>query len=247
LRRLRKMLLPKARCLLIAFCSSLIIPYSSSAQIYFQDDFSQGDSKWVDIWGQWEVEGGEYHQSLRDDNCMSVVADEFWQEEWVEYTFRLKAKKLGGAEGFLIMFRLHGALQPRGRALRDLPPRMNAQTPTTQYWWNLGGWANVRSCVERWINGALIEQANTGHTINTGEWYEIKIENRADSYTLFLNDEKIADVQDSETEGGRIGLATWQTEALFDDVIVYGPEGEGMALNASGKLPIKWGLVKSAY
>jgi hypothetical protein len=211
--------------------SFLLIPYVVSAQTYFQDDFSQGSSKWVDIWGEWAVEDGAYHQSMVDDNCMSVVADEFWQEEWTEYT---------------IMFRLHGALEPRGRALRDLPPRMDAQTPRTEYWWNLGGWGNTRSVVERWIDGVRIEQGASNHVVVEGEWHDIKIENRVDGYTLYFDGEKVADVADSDVQGGRIGLASWLTNVLLDDVVVYGAMG-ATAVAASGKLPVKWGLIKSVY
>jgi len=222
-----------------------LIPCLAIAQSYLKDDFSKGSSKWVDVWGNWSVKDGAYYQGLRDDNCMAIASDEFWKEEWEEYTFQVKAKKLSGGEGFLIMFRLHGTLEPRGRALRELPASMKNQSPRTQYWWNLGGWANVRSCVERWINSVRIEQANTNHIIKVNEWYEIKIDNRLDGYTLYLNDEKIANVEDAEVQGGRVGLATWQTEALFDDVVVYGPSG--LAVSASGRLPIKWGLIKSVY
>ena len=237
----------KIRFLLIVFFSLILIPCLTFAQTYFQDDFSKDSSKWVDLWGTWTVEKGEYNQSLQDDNCMSLVADNFWKEEWVEYTFEVKAKKTGGNEGFLIMFRLHGAPDPRSRAIREIPARMKDQNPKTEYWWNLGGWANTRSCVERWINGTRIEQANTNDIIKTDEWYKIKIENKKDSYKLYLNDKLISEVNDAEVAGGRIGLAAWQTKAVFDDVVVYGPGGLGTAVDISGKLPIRWGLIKSTY
>lgn len=203
--------------------------------------------KWVDLRGEWEIKDGMLHQKMIDDNCMAVVTDENWDESWMEYTFEVKAKKLSGNEGFLIMFRLHGFPEPRGRALGNIPPRMESQSPRTQYWWNLGGWGNTRSVVERWIDGVRIEQAPMeGHSVESNRWYHIKIENREDGYTLYLDGEKVADVQDSDVKGGRVGLGTWLTEAVFDDVIVYGPEGVTV-IHTSGKLPSVWGLIKEVH
>ena len=47
---------------------------------------------------------------------MSVVADEFWDDEWNDYTFEMRGSKISGAEGFLIMFRCQGLMQARGQA-----------------------------------------------------------------------------------------------------------------------------------
>jgi hypothetical protein len=176
---------------------------------------------------------------------MAVVSDEAWDDDWVEYTYECKAKKVAGAEAFLILFRLYGDLQPRDKNLRDIPPNMAAAGQNTQYWWNLGGWGNTRSCVERWIEGARIEQGNSVHSFKTGEWYQIKIENGPDGYKLILNDELIAEVDDGEVKGGRIGLGGWATAVEYDDVLVYGPDGP-KAVSAQDKLPLSWGQMKVA-
>jgi hypothetical protein len=219
-----------------------------AAQVYFEDDFSQGMSKWVDLWGDWDIQDGALHQGAIDDNCMAVVADEFWQEEWTEYTMELSAKKLSGNEGFLIMFRLHGAPEARGKTLRALPPRMEGQSPMTEYWWNIGGWGNTRTVIERWIGNVRIEQGLVAgtHGVELDQWHNIKIENRLDGYNVYFDGEELAAVEDADVEGGRIGLATWATEALFDDVVVYGPDGPA-AVAPAGKLPTSWGSIKSKY
>lgn len=237
----------KRGLLFIIAVSLSLIPGLIFAQVYFQDDFSQGTAKWVDLWGNWDIQDGALHQGMIDDNCIAVVADEFWQDEWTEYTFELRAKRLSGAEGFLIMFRLNGQPEVRGRALRDLPPRMVGQDPRTEYWWNIGGWGNTRTVVERWINSARIEQGLVApHGVVQEQWHNIKIENRLDGYTLYFDGEEFANVEDAEVQSGRIGLATWLTEAVFDDVIVYGPGGP-TAVAPAGKLPVSWGELKSTY
>jgi len=214
------------------------------AQMYFQDNFddpSVSQKKWVDIYGQWEFKDGEYHQLLNEPNCMSVVADDYWDESWSEYTYELRGNKIDGAEGFLIMFRCRGQLQDRGKALRDHPARMAGLQPALEYWWNLGGWGNSRSQVESWGGNA---GANSNHTIDTDKWYDIKIANTSKDYTLYINGEEVATVEDG-TEGGvgRIGLATWSTTARFDDVMVYGPQGP-TAVAPIGKTTTTWGNIK---
>jgi len=220
---------------------------TANAQTYFADNFDNPDEsekKWHPLFGQWEFEKDEYHQLLNAVNCMSVVSDEFWNDDWTEYTFEVRASKIGGAEGFLIMFRCMGRMQPRDVALQDHPPRMEKDNVSLEYWWNLGGWANVRSQVESWGGRAGVF---TNHTIETDRWYEIKIVNTPDSYTCILDGEEIGTVDDNTQGGhGRVGLATWSTTARFDDVIVYGPNGpSGEAVEPTGKLAVTWASIKS--
>ena len=49
-------------------------------------------------------------------------------KSWKDYTLTLKARKLGGGEGFLILF--------------------NVQDDHAKSWWNIGGWGNVRHALE---------------------------------------------------------------------------------------------------
>ena len=134
-------------------------------QTYFEDNFDdakKSDKKWNPLFGQWDLKDKEYIQSLQLVNSMSLVTDEFWKEEWNDYTFEVKGNKIGGAEGFLIMFRCRGMMEPRGQALLKHPGRMQKQKPSLEYWWNLGGWGNSRSKVESWGG---VGGADSKHTI----------------------------------------------------------------------------------
>lgn len=235
--------------IILLFCILFVllnISKITNSQTYFSDNFDkpeESEKKWVDIYGQWEFNDKEYHQLMNAVNCMSLVSDEYWNEDWADYTFEVKANKIDGAEGFLIMFRCMGLMQPRDVALREHPARMQKQQ-ALQYWWNLGGWANTRSQVETWGGG--VAGANTNHTIKANEWYDIKIVSTPNDYTLYLNGEKVATVKDSTQGGkGRIGLATWSTRARFDDVLVYGPQGPKLSIDISGKTTTKWAKIKS--
>ena len=236
-----------SRNLFITIC---IITFGIAAlamsQTYFEDNFDdpkESEQKWVALFGDWELKDDEYHQLQNSPNCMSVVADEFWEDDWSEYTFEVRGSKTSGAEGFLIMFRCQGLMQARGQALEDHPPRMEKLKPSLEYWWNLGGWGNSRSQVESWGGKG---GANSAHTIKDKDWYNIKIVNTPDSYTVILNDEEVAEVAD-DTEGGvgRIGLATWSTVAKYDDVVVYGPDGPSLPVDEKSKLATTWAHLKS--
>jgi len=242
------MLKSRFQFLLIVFLSFFLTPCFTSAQTYFADNFdnlNESQKKWVPLYGQWEFKDKEYHQLKNDINCMSIISDDYWKDEWNDYTFEVRANKISGAEGFLIMFRCIGIMQNRGVAVQPPPPRMEKDKVSLEYWWNLGGWGNTRSQVESW-GGTL--GANTNDTIKTGDWYDIKIVNTQKKYTLYLNGKETASIDDSTQDGkGRVGLATWSTLARFDNVVVYGPEGLSQAVDVSGKLPVRWGLIKFMY
>ena len=216
------------------------------SQTYFEDNFDdakKSDKKWNPLFGQWDLKDKEYIQSLQLVNSMSLVTDEFWKEEWNNYTFEVKGNKIGGAEGFLIMFRCRGMMQPRGQALLKHPGRMQKQKPSLEYWWNLGGWGNSRSKVESWGG---VGGADSKHTIKDDTWYEIKIVNTPKDYTVILNGKEVAKVKDSAQDGvGRIGLATWATKARYDNVIVYGPDGPSAPVKANSKAALTWGYLKN--
>ena len=226
-------------------CFTFGIATVAMSQIYFEDNFdnvNDSKKKWAPLWGDWEFKNKEYHQLSNDSNCMSIVTDDYWDEAWNDYTYEVSGNKIGGAEGFLIMFRCQGQMEARGKNLAEHPPRMKDQAKL-EYWWNLGGWGNARSQVETW--GVSKAGAHSDHTIDTGKWYNIKIVNTPTGYTLFLNDEQVAKINDDSRDGvGRIGVATWGTTARYNDVLVYGPNGP-LPVDPKGKVATAWGLLKA--
>lgn len=81
----------------------------------------------------------------------------FGNEDWDNYTYTLEATKLEGEEGFIIPF-----------AVTD---------KDNCYFWNIGGWGNTVSCLQKIENGAKTKILDTVKpcTIETGRTYEIKI------------------------------------------------------------------------
>jgi alpha-L-arabinofuranosidase len=83
------------------------------------------------------------------------------------YTLELQAQKTGGAEGFLISFGVKG---------------------DSLYWWNMGGWGNTQSCVEKGtLGGRSIIGDSKPMNLATNKWYKIKIEVKGETYKCYLD------------------------------------------------------------
>jgi alpha-L-arabinofuranosidase len=121
--------------------------------------------------GQWSVEDGVLRQTKSSENVRAYIGD----KSWGNYTYSLKARKLDGSEGFLIPF-----------AVTD---------ENAKCWWNLGGFSNSRHCVE--IGGSSVAEA--GGSIETGRWYDIRIELQGRSVRCFLDGKLIHDFKLPET------------------------------------------------
>jgi alpha-L-arabinofuranosidase len=105
---------------------------SAQGETLFAADFGQGAAGWRTVRGAWQATEGGYRQTELAQDCRAVAGD----PAWTDYTITLQARKLGGAEGFLIMFHV-----------RD---------DDNWYWWNIGGWGNTRHAVERSIGGSKL-------------------------------------------------------------------------------------------
>jgi alpha-L-arabinofuranosidase len=86
---------------------------------------------------------------------------------WSDYTLSLKARKLGGDEGFLITFQAPG--------------------DDSKTWWNLGGWENTLHGLE--LPGVPL--ARIPGRIETGRWYDIRVELQGQSVKCYLDGELV--------------------------------------------------------
>ncbi len=136
-------------------------------QVLFQDDLSKGTSAWRLKGGKWSVQDGALHQDDLSENVRAFIGD----KSWSNYTYTLKARKISGAEGFLIPFLV--------------------TDDDAKGWWNLGGWGNQRHGIE--MDG--VDQADVPGHIETGRWYSIRIEVEGTHIKCFLDDQLIHDVR----------------------------------------------------
>ena len=129
------------------------IEVTDGTKTLYKHDFATGLGDWKATEGDWKIEDGAYRQSGNGQDTHAAAGS----LDWTNYTYHLKAKKLGGSEGFMILFHVH-----------------DGET----YWqWNVGGWQNTRTRLQRHENGSVEEVGRSSNaTVETGKWYDIRIE-----------------------------------------------------------------------
>ncbi len=133
-------------------------------QIVFSCDFTNGTDGWQLLGeGDWKTEDGVLRQNSTSYNVRTIKNINFR----MGYTYSLKARKISGAEGFLVFF------------------SMNEKGPL--YRWNLGGWGNTRHAFVD-VDEILTE---TPGFIETGKWYDIKIEFKNGKALCYLDNELV--------------------------------------------------------
>lgn len=142
------------------------IKVTKGDQTLFSCDFADGAKGWRLLGGDWHVGDHLLRQDSSAENVRAIAGD----RSWTDYTYTLKARKLGGAEGFLILF--------------------NVRDDNRKSWWNLGGWGNQRHAIEM---GGLVGQDVPG-SIETGRWYDIRIEVAEKTIKCYLDGKLIHDV-----------------------------------------------------
>ena len=157
--------------------------------------------------GRWSIEGDCVVQGGMSSNQRRVFGDRAWRD----YEFTLEAKKTGGREGFLVLFRVRGE--------KDF------------HWANLGGWANTRHQLERGRTG----QRRWGPVgpkvdgrIETGRWYRIKVRCEGMRLRVWLDGKTVIDFEDPQGHrAGCVGVGTWSTKAMFRNLKVTSLDGDG--------------------
>ena len=132
----------------------------------FADDFSGTDENWTPLAGQgsWSVVDGRYVQSdVAAENTMVSAGDPAWRD----YDLNVKATKLSGREGFLVAF--------------------GVKDTGNYYWWNLGGWNNTQSAVEKAEGGGKSTLISDGTTVETGRTYDMRVQVRGRHVALYLD------------------------------------------------------------
>ncbi len=172
-------------------------------ELVWQRSFEGGGSKG----GKWSREGDDLVQKTQADNVRLL----FGKREWADYEFTLEAKKTGGGEGFLVLFR-------------------EASTDDF-YWCNLGGWGNTLHALERGVKGGgrwgKVGEGKGGK-IKTGKWYTIRVRCEGPRFQVFLDGDKVIDFTDKTHPHlkGRVGVGTWRTSARYRKLKVTSLDGK---------------------
>jgi alpha-L-arabinofuranosidase len=137
---------------------------SPDGKTLFESDFSDGlVVGWETFGGKWSVKDGALQQTAEGENVRAVAGD----PSWGDYTLTLQARKIGGKEGFLILFHI--------------------DNPDSPVWWNIGGWGNTEHAVQ---GGDFTEHRQKG-SIETGRWYNVRVEVEGGRVRAYLDDELV--------------------------------------------------------
>jgi len=143
----------------------------AQGKVLFQPKLDALADDWEATSGEWDAQSGILAQTSDASDCRITFPGDGWQGA----TISVKARKKSGAEGMLILFGIQG---------------------TQYYWWNLGGWGNTQTAIEK---GAGSSKSILGKgvpmTIDTNKWYDIRIELKGGAIRCFLNNKLIQDVK----------------------------------------------------
>jgi len=143
--------------------------------VLFASDFSTNSDSWqlLGDGAQWSVQDHALRQTAEREFIRALIGD----KSWTDYTLTLKARKISGREGFLVLFHIMG--------------------DEDRTWWNIGGWNNTQNAVE---SGTTLDGKRG--LIQTGRWYDIRIEVRGDRVKCFLDGQLIHDI--NYHQGGNV-------------------------------------------
>ena len=125
----------------------------------------------VDPQGDWSVKDGIISQSSLENNRTVRIKDALAPEG--DYTLSLKARKLEGAEGFLIMFDMKSGQQLR---------------------LNVGGWKNSLTGFER--DGSIIGE-RVPVTVAANRWYDVRIERQGSTTRAYLDGQLVQTLRET--------------------------------------------------
>ena len=136
---------------------------NKSGKVLDKNDFTVGifGLDWSEpTSGEWKIKKGKLMSTeewMSDTNHGAVTF--YGDDEWSNYTYSVDCTKTGGSEGFIIPF-----------AVKDV---------NNYIFWNIGGWGNTKSCLQRFVNGEKtweIPGTVTDFVVEEGKTYNIKIE-----------------------------------------------------------------------
>jgi len=136
-------------------------------KVLFESDFSNDTKGWklLGSGADWKAQNGALRQTAEKEFIRAITG----KREWTDYTITLKARKISGAEGFMVMFRIGG--------------------DEDRNWWNIGGWGNSADGIE--AGGTL--DSKPAH-IEMDRWYDIKLTVSGKNVKCWLDGQQIHDV-----------------------------------------------------
>jgi alpha-L-arabinofuranosidase len=160
--------------------------------------------------GQWSVTDGTIRQSDLGERRGALIKG-LDLSGVKKYTLTLKARKLAGNEGFIVI--------------------MDANADGQWLWWNIAGWGNTQHAFE-W-NGAPVGRPMAG-AIESNRWYEIRLEREGNRTRGYLDGKLVQELVET-------GVPTFAAVAGVDkkakELVVKVVNGAETSQTATIELP----------
>jgi alpha-L-arabinofuranosidase len=180
-------------------------------KVVYSVDSESPAKGWQTFTGNWSWDGDTLKQTGNQTNCTATVGD----ADWGDYTFTLKARKTSGMEGFLIMF--------------------HVKNQDDWVWWNVGGWGNSRSAIQK--GGDSRELGATETVIEPNRWYDVKVEVLGPQIRCYLDDKLVAQARDVPQQAQPIYTNAVRDDATGDvilRVVITDEKPHSITINLQG-------------
>lgn len=189
---------------------------AAGGTVLFAWDSNQGTNGWRFVGdGEWSVQAGALRQTAEKPRVCAFIGDKSWKD----YAIHLQARKLGGREGFLIPFHI--------------------QADEDRTWWNIGGWDNKFFAVG-WDEAS----ARMEGSVETGRWYDIRVQVEGDRVRCWLDGKLIHDLRRTQLSTRAIYASASREKATGDIILkvvntAEGPTQTAIDLKGIRRLPGK--------
>ncbi len=184
-----------------------LVVTSNGVTLYQGDFVNAGTNGWRIYNGTWSTNAGLYQQtSATTTDCRATAGN----TNWGGYTVSLRARKVSGSEGFLILF--------------------NWTDDNNWTWWNVGGWNNTLDGIEQNVNGTKTTLAQVAQTaITNNGWYDISIVLTGFRIQCYLNGTLMQTFTNSSTAAAGL-LASSTYNRASGQIVVKAVNPYGTAL-----------------
>lgn len=145
-----------------------IVVTSNGVVLYRSTPGKQGIGASFLMEGDWSFTNGVFRQSAIQPQCRLFLGN----TNWADYTISLRARKIGGQEGFFVYFScLDGG---------------------DYTWLNVAGWTNTLASVDRTTSASRWSLCDrVPQAINSNVWYNVRVEFHGDRIECYLDSKRI--------------------------------------------------------
>jgi alpha-L-arabinofuranosidase len=196
------------------------VKITRGSQTLYNSDFTTAANGWKPSGGRWSLKSGAWQQTDERATASARIGD----ISWTNYTLTLKARKLGGEEGFLI-------------AVRN-------EEPGTLVQWRLGGAKNTEHSLESLLGVQEQIMNRTAGKIDTGKWYDIKMELKGSKVNCYLDGKLVQTADVPVPKHGGFFASSVRDNKTGEIILKFvnaNPRGRAALIRLDGIKKVKFG------